>query len=55
MYNMPLFLGDFFDVFFFPVSMTHILFTFAMYKHISHVLSAALPPAALHAFDFNTS
>lgn len=35
--------------------MTHILFTFAMYKHISHVLSAALPPAAMVAFDFNTS
>lgn len=35
--------------------MTHTLLTFAMYKHISYVLSAALPPAALVAFDFNTS
>lgn len=35
--------------------MTHILlFTFAMYNHISHVLSPALPAAALVEFNFNT-
>lgn len=34
---------------------TTFLFTFAMYNRILHVLSAALPAAALVEFNFNTS
>lgn len=32
---------------------TTFLFTFAMYNHFLHVLSAALPAAALVEFNFN--